>query len=65
MPLVDTINARIYMAKSSIDKEISDLYDRRGKTEGAKFYQQKVEESWVDQKEIQTVDVPFYRSLFE
>jgi outer membrane protein assembly factor BamD len=53
------------MAKSSIDKEISDLYDRRGKTEGAKYYQQKVEESWVDQKEIQTVDVPFYRSLFE
>ena len=65
MPLVDTINARIYMAKASIDKEISQLYDRRGKPEAAKVYQQKVEESWVDEKEIQMVDVPFYRSLFE
>ena len=65
MPLVDTINARIYMAKASIDKEISDLYERRGKTEASKIYQQKVEESWVDHAEIEKVDVPFYRSLFE
>lgn len=65
MPLVDTINSRIYMAKAAIDKEIAELYKRRDKPSAAAVYEKKVEESWVEHHEINTVDVPFYRSIFE
>lgn len=65
MPLVDTINTRIYMAKASMDKEISELYERRGKDEAARIYKEKAQNSWVDLDEIEKVDVPLHRSLFE
>jgi outer membrane protein assembly factor BamD len=65
MPLVDTINSRLYMAKASLDNEISELYIRRDKEAAAAFYEQKVKESWVNPAEIEPVKVPFYRSIFE
>lgn len=65
MPLVDTINSRLYMAKASMDNEIAELYKRKDKELGSRFYEQKVKESWVNPAEIEPVDVPWYRSLFE
>ena len=65
MPLVDTINSRLYMAKASMDKEIAELYIRRDKELGSAFYEQKVKNSWVEPTEIEPVKVPWYRSIFE
>lgn len=65
MPLVDTINSRLYMAKASMDKEIAELYIRKDKQAAATFYEQKVQNSWVNPAEIEPVKVPFYRSIFE
>jgi len=65
MPLVDTINARLHMAKASLDKSIADLYAKKGKKEAADFYNEKVKTSWVNPNEIEPVEVPFYRSIFE
>ncbi len=65
MPLVDTINSRLSMAKASMDNEIAELYLRRDKEIAAVFYEQKVKESWVNPAEIEPVKVPWYRSLFE
>jgi outer membrane protein assembly factor BamD len=65
MPLVDTINARLYMAKAAMDKEIADLYERTGKEKASEIYNEKVKQSWVNPKEIVEVDVPWYRSIFE
>ncbi len=65
LPLVNTINARIYMAKASLDKEIADLYKRLDKPKASKYYEQKVKESWVKPSEINPVDIPFYRYPFE
>ncbi len=65
MPLVDTINSRLYMAKASMDKEIAELYIRRDKDLGSVFYDQKVKNSWVEPTEIVPVKVPWYRSIFE
>ena len=31
----------------------------------AAFYEEKVKESWVNPSEIEPVNVPFYRSIFE
>ncbi len=65
MPLVDTINSRLFMAKASMDKEIADLYVRRDKEAAAAFYEQKVQNSWVAPQEIEPVKVPWYRAIFE
>lgn len=65
MPLVDTINSRLYMAKANMDKEIADLYARVGKEKASQIYNEKVKQSWIEPKEIKKVDVPFYRAIFE
>ena len=65
MPLVDTINARLHMAKASLDLSIAKLYEKKGKKEAVAFYNEKVKESWINPKEIEAVNVPYYRSLFE
>lgn len=65
MPLVETMNSRLFMAKASMDKEISDLYTRRDKELAAAFYEQKVQNSWVAPQEIEPVKVPWYRAIFE
>lgn len=64
-PLVNTMSARLYMAKANLDKEIADLYSRLDKPEAAKYYNEKVKKSWVNPKEIEPVEVPFYRYPFE
>ncbi|PLY07792.1 MAG: outer membrane protein assembly factor BamD [Arcobacter sp.] len=65
MPLVNTMNARLFMAKASLDKEIADLYKRIGKPKAAEFYDEKVKKTWVEPEEIEPVEVPFYRYIFE
>jgi outer membrane protein assembly factor BamD len=65
MPLVDTMYARLFMAKASLDEEIAALYKRIDKPKASKYYEEKVKKSWVEPKEINPVDVPFYRSIFE
>ena len=65
MPLVDTINARLSMAKASVDNEIAVLYTKKDKALAAAFYEQKVKESWIDPTEIEPVNVPWYRAIFE
>lgn len=65
LPLVETMNSRLYMAKATLDKEIADLYTRIDKPKAAKIYNDKVKESWVDPKEIEQVEIPFYRYPFE
>ena len=65
MPLVDTINARLSMAKASVDNEIAKLYAKQDKEKAAAFYEQKVKEAWINPSEIEPVSVPWYRWLFE
>lgn len=65
MPLVDTMNARLFMAKASMDKEIAALYERRDKPKAAELHMDKAKNSWVDPNEIKPVEVPFYRAIFE
>ena len=64
MPLVDTMNSRLYMGKSKMDKEISELYKRKEIKRWGQILWRKVKESWVDPTEIEPVKVPKYRSLF-
>lgn len=65
MPLVDTMNARLFMAKAALDKEISELYKRRNKPLASEYYMNKSKDSWIETDEINKVEVPFYRAIFE
>ena len=63
--LVKTIQARLYMAKASFDKEIAELYNRINKPKAFKIYNKKAKNSWKDIKNIQSINVPWYRAIFE
>ncbi|QKF58739.1 outer membrane protein assembly factor BamD [Aliarcobacter lanthieri] len=65
MPLIDTMNVRLMMAKASMDKEIAELYQRRDKPMASEYYMNKSQNSWENPEEINKVKVPFYRSIFE
>lgn len=65
MPLVNTMKARLHMAKAKLDENIADLYKRIDKPKASKIYKEKAEKSWSKPEEIKDVDVPFYRSIFE
>jgi len=65
MPLVDTINARLYMAKATFDLSIAELYEKKDKEKAVAFYKEKVKQSWINPEEIVPVDVPYYRAIFE
>lgn len=63
--LVQTIRARLLMAKAIFDKEISDLYGRIDKPKGQEFYKNKATQSWKNLDSVEKVDVPWYRWIFE
>ncbi len=65
MPLIDTINARVHMAKAQLDIAIADLYKRLDKPKAAKVYKEKAEKTWTKTEDIKEVEVPFYRAIFE
>ncbi len=63
--LVQTIKARLLMAKAIFDKEIAELYTRVDKPQGTIYYEQKAKENWKELDTIQRVNVPWYRWIFE
>lgn len=62
---VNTIKARLLMAKSIFDQEIADLYGRVDKPKAQEFYNKKAKKSWDKPVNIEPVNVPWYRWLFE
>jgi outer membrane protein assembly factor BamD len=63
--LIETIKARLLMAKSLFDAQIADLYTRLDKPKAAQLYKKREKQSWSNIKEIKKVHVPWYRALFE
>jgi len=63
--LVQDIKSRLLMAKSLFDVEISELYDRVDKPKAKAYYEEKASKNWEDVKNIEKVDVPWYRAMFE
>ena len=63
--LVETIKARLLMAKAIFDDEIAQLYKRVDKPIASTVYNTKAKNSWSDLTTIKKVDVPWYRAIFE
>ena len=63
--LVQTIKARLLMAKALFDKEIAELYTRIEKPKAQVHYEEKAKQNWKNLDSIEKVNVPWYRWIFE
>jgi len=51
-PYVDTMLTKLYLAELMLNKEIASLYRRTGKLKAAKYYEEKVNKSWLKDTKI-------------
>jgi len=63
--LVKTMKSRLLMGKAIFDKEISELYGRIDKPKAQEFYVKKASNNWKNINNIEDIDVPWYRAIFE
>ena len=63
--LVKTMQTRLYMAKSNLDIEIANLYERKDKPKAQAYYMQKAKSSWNNPEVIEELSIPWYRAIFE
>ena len=63
--LVQTIQSRLNMTKAIFDKEISSLYGRIDKPKAQQYYTKKATKNWKKLDEIEDINVPWYRYIFE
>ena len=63
--LVKNIKSRLLMGKATFDKEIAELYERIDKPKAKVYYEAKANLSWRNINNIEDVDVPWYRAIFE
>ena len=63
--LVQTIKSRLSMTKAIFDKEIASLYDRVDKPKAEQYYTKKATKNWNKLDEIEDINVPWYRYMFE
>jgi outer membrane protein assembly factor BamD len=63
--LANTIQNRLLMTKASFDKEISELYARIDKPKASLLYKHKAKQNWYEISEIEEIDIPWYRAIFE
>ncbi len=65
MPLIDTMETQLHLAKGDLNEKIAQLYERLGKTQGAEYYRAIAPVSWIAPDEIRPANVPWYRAMFE
>jgi len=63
--LVDNMLTNLYLASALMDESIASLYDRIDKPKAAAFYRAKIPEKWIDWKEVDRANTPWYREMFE
>ncbi|MDP3466518.1 MAG: outer membrane protein assembly factor BamD [Sulfuricurvum sp.] len=65
MPLINTMETQLQLAKGELNNQIANLYDRLGKPKGAGYYRNIAPVTWIDHKEVVLATVPWYREVFE
>lgn len=65
LPLVNTMETQLQLARGDLNEKIAQLYDRLGKPKGAEFYRAIAPVTWVKSEEIVHADIPWYREMFE
>jgi len=65
MPLINTMETQLQLAKGTLNNQIAQLYSRLGKPKGADYYHNIAPVTWIDAAEVIPADVPWYREIFE
>lgn len=52
LPMVDTILTKLYMSEYILNRNIMELYLRRGKPKAAKIYKERPKNSWLKKSDI-------------
>ncbi len=65
LPLVNTMETQLELAKGVLNDQIAGLYDRLGKPKAATYYRAIAPVTWIDPQEIVKADIPWYREMFE
>jgi outer membrane protein assembly factor BamD len=65
LPLLNTMETQLQLAKGDLNEKIAQLYERLGKPKGAAFYRSMAPVTWVRPAEVEPADIPWYREMFE
>jgi len=65
MPLVNTMETQLQLARSTLNDQIAQLYSRLGKPKGAAYYSNIAPVTWIDHSAIIPANVRWYREIFE
>ncbi|HEX5711035.1 MAG TPA: outer membrane protein assembly factor BamD [Sulfuricurvum sp.] len=65
MPLINTMETQLQLAKGTLNGQIAQLYDRLQKPKGAQYYRGIAPVTWIDPKEVVPANIPWYREMFE
>lgn len=65
LPLINTMETQLQLARGDLNEKIAQLYDRLGKPKGATYYRSIAPVTWVNPAEIVNADIPWYRAMFE
>ena len=63
--VIDTMLTNLYMADAALNETIADLYERIDKPRSAEYYRNIKPQAWIDWKEIDRANTPWYRAWFE
>jgi len=65
MPLVNTMETQLQLARGTLNNQIAQLYNRLGKPKGADYYSNIAPVTWIDSTEVVPANILWYRKMFE
>lgn len=63
-PLVHTMLTKLYLAELSLNRDIATLYNKTGKKNAAKVYEEKISSSWLKDTDIDLSHQSWIRKIF-
>lgn len=65
LPVVNTMETQLHLAKGGLNERIAQLYERLGKPKGSAFYRSMAPVTWINADEVVEANIPWYREMFE
>lgn len=65
MPLVNTMETQLQLARGTLNNQIAQLYTRLGKPKGAAYYSNIAPVTWIESTEVVPANILWYRKMFE
>jgi len=62
---VDSLLSNLYISEALLNQIIASLYERLDKPKAAAYYKNLNPQPWIDYKDVQYANIPWYREWFE